>query len=325
MKPHAIVRLALLLPGLLSGQTPADRPPIIDMHLHAYAPGGALGGPREASLAPTAAEGFLDAVLLELRRHNVVLALTSGAERDVAWWHDAAPGVIVGGALFPCPGGVISAKRTPCSESGTAWPDSALLRAKHRDGRLGFLGEVLGVYAGIAPADPRFDAYYALARELDIPVAIHTGAGPERRGPECHCPDWNGALGNPALLRPILQRYAGLRVLLMHAGGPGFLDETIALMREYPTVYVDLAAIILAWPAERLHAWIGAIVDAGFGDRLLFGSDSVFSLSPSLAVLNAIPFLSPMQRRAILYDNAARFLRLPPEVIARHHQSGGPQ
>jgi predicted TIM-barrel fold metal-dependent hydrolase len=31
------------------------------------------------------------------------------------------------------------------------------------------------------------------------------------------------------------------------------------------------------------------------------------------------PFLSEMQKRDILYDNAARFLRLRDEEIARHH------
>ena len=32
-------------------------------------------------------------------------------------------------------------------------------------------------------------------------------------------------------------------------------------------------------------------------------------------------YLSRSQKRAILYDNAARFLRLSPEEIAAHHES----
>jgi predicted TIM-barrel fold metal-dependent hydrolase len=33
------------------------------------------------------------------------------------------------------------------------------------------------------------------------------------------------------------------------------------------------------------------------------------------------PFLTAEQRRAIFYNNAARFLRLSPEEVARHHGS----
>jgi hypothetical protein len=36
--------------------------------------------------------------------------------------------------------------------------------------------------------------------------------------------------------------------------------------------------------------------------------------------MGTIDFPSEAQRRAILYDNAARFLRLSPEEVARHHQ-----
>jgi hypothetical protein len=40
------------------------------------------------------------------------------------------------------------------------------------------LGEVLLQYAGISPADPRFEPYWDLAEQKDIPVGIHIGPGP---------------------------------------------------------------------------------------------------------------------------------------------------
>lgn len=43
------------------------------------------------------------------------------------------------------------------------------------------------------------------------------------------------------------------------------------------------------------------------------------STAPILRRLEQITWLTPTQRRAILYDNAARFLRLDPQTIARHH------
>ena len=33
-------------------------------------------------------------------------------------------------------------------------------------------------YDGVAHDDPRIEPYYALAEELDVPVAIHVGPGP---------------------------------------------------------------------------------------------------------------------------------------------------
>jgi predicted TIM-barrel fold metal-dependent hydrolase len=39
-----------------------------------------------------------------------------------------------------------------------------------------------------------------------------------------------------------------------------------------------------------------------------------------LIVLQARGSARPAQKRAILYDNAARFLRLTPDEISRHHR-----
>jgi uncharacterized protein len=39
----------------------------------------------------------------------------------------------------------------------------------------------------------------------------------------------------------------------------------------------------------------------------------------AVAVIEEAPFLSDEQKRDILYNNAARFLRLTEEEIARHH------
>lgn len=39
----------------------------------------------------------------------------------------------------------------------------------------------------------------------------------------------------------------------------------------------------------------------------------------SIAILEQAPFLSEEQKRDILYNNAARFLHLSEEDIARHH------
>jgi hypothetical protein len=42
----------------------------------------------------------------------------------------------------------------------------------------------------------------------------------------------------------------------------------------------------------------------------------------SIAVINEAPFLTAAQKRDILYDNAARFLRLSSDEMARHRAGG---
>jgi uncharacterized protein len=54
----------------------------------------------------------------------------------------------------------------------------------------------------------------------------------------------------------------------------------------------------------------------------MFGSDQMnwpTAIEYGLETIETAAFLTPKEKRAILYDNAARFLRLSPEQIARHH------
>lgn len=128
-------------------------------------------------------------------------------------------------------------------------------------------------------------------------------------------------MGNPALLRPVLERHPGLRILLQHVGPPGpltFDEETRALLTDYRTVYFDMSIINSTLSPEAHELELKRLIDAGFGDRILFGSDTR-PAAPILRRLESIEWLTPGQRRAILYDNAARFLRLDPQTIARHH------
>ena len=60
---------------------------------------------------------------------------------------------------------------------------------------------------------------------------------------------------------------------------------------------------------------------AGFGKRVMFGSDQMVwpeTIERVIAKIEAAPFLDERQRLDILYDNAARFLRLGDNEIERH-------
>jgi predicted TIM-barrel fold metal-dependent hydrolase len=155
------------------------------------------------------------------------------------------------------------------------------------------------------------EPYWALAEELDIPVGLHTGLAPPGTPYQC-CPKFRNSLGNPALLEEVLIRHPKLRVYLMHAGYP-YLQETIAIMHMYPQVHADLAAIDWLRPREEFHEYLRALVRAGFGKRLMFGSDQMIwpeGIGMAIEGIESARFLTEDQKRDIFYNNAVRFLRL---------------
>jgi uncharacterized protein len=94
--------------------------------------------------------------------------------------------------------------------------------------------------------------------------------------------------------------------------------EIAALLKENPTVYFDMSILNSVVPAEQHESELKRLINAGFGHRIMFGSDTR-SAAPILRRLESIAWLTEKPRRAILYDNAARFLRLDAQTIALHH------
>ncbi|MFH1572512.1 MAG: amidohydrolase family protein [Acidobacteriota bacterium] len=156
------------------------------------------------------------------------------------------------------------------------------------------------------------EPYYALAEETDIPVGIHTGLGPPGTPYDPCCPNFRVTLGNPILFEEVLIRHARLRIYLMHGGWP-YLQETKAILSVYPQVYVDLATINWIIPREEFHGYLRELVHAGFGKRLLFGSDQMVwpeAIGMAVEGIESAAFLTEEEKRDIFYNNAVRFLRL---------------
>ena len=126
-------------------------------------------------------------------------------------------------------------------------------------------------------------------------------------------------------MEEVLVAHPDLRVYIGHAGFP-MLDDMLALMYAHPQVYVGTGVIIFTQTPESFYRYIKAIFDAGFGKRVMFGSDQMVwpeTVERGIQVIKNAPFLSEEQKRDVLFNNAARFLRLPDEEIARMHAAGG--
>lgn len=279
-------------------------PAVIDVHRHAAWP------------QSNGEQVKLDQ-LETMRREGVGLAVVSVTSKaDVARWQDA-PAIV--GVKVPCPRN-LTEPRYRCFPEDEGWPDLRWLEGEIKAGRVRALHELGPNYYGISAANPRLDPYWRLAATYDIPVGVHTQRGPAPQGkystrsePGC-CPDYDPQMGNPALLRPVLEKYPGLRIWIQHVGsgrgdhGP-FWDETLALLNDYPNVHLDLSITNGAMPVEQYEAALRRLIDAGFGDRIMFGSDNL-PVEPILERLRGFAWISDSQREAILRGNASRFFRL---------------
>jgi predicted TIM-barrel fold metal-dependent hydrolase len=306
------------------GQTPAvPKPPIIDVHLHAF-PADWFGKPGftfcagdkekvfpgidpqtrgtsdqlescpEPLVAPLTDEEVMRQSLAALEQYNVC-AVASGPPEHVKKWKATSPQRVIPGLFFSLTSGVS--------------PDA--MRAGFRKVGFSVLGEVVIQYEGISPSDQAFEPYLALAEELDVPVGIHMGLGPPGAA-YSGAPAYRASLSNPLLLEEALIRHPKLRVYLMHAGWP-MLDEVINLLCSHPQVYADVAVIDWYLPRKEFHYYLRRLVEAGFGKRLMFGSDQMIwpqAIGIAIESIELADFLTAEQKRDIFYNNAARFLWL---------------
>lgn len=287
-----------------------ERLPIIDMHLHsheAWIPTSTDSSwiPLYLSM-PDTDESLLRETMAALEKFNIVKAVTSGNRETVVRWR------------------AFDAERIiPALKLNDLPQDSAFLdelRSQVLDGEVSVLGELQPQYLGYGPDDKRFEPYFALAEELDVPMGIHMGLGPEGGVVAC-CPNYRIRAGDPLLLEDALARHPNLRIYVMHAGWP-MIDNMVALLHSYPQVYVDLGVINWYIPRAEFHTYLRRLVEAGFDDRIMFGSDQMNwpgAIELAIEGVESAKFLSKEQKRNIFYNNAADFLQLSKEEIKLHH------
>jgi predicted TIM-barrel fold metal-dependent hydrolase len=261
------------------------------------APFGWVQGECTPKLYPSAKGEYIKDVAAEMKRLNVT-AVVFGDPKSVQKWKDAAPGRVIPGTDFS---GATPGTRVPLEE----------LRKDFTSDGFKVMGEIGLQYEGLSPSDPSVDQYFALAEELDIPVAIHMGTGGSGRA-NIGMPKFRGSKGDPLLLEDLLARHPKLRVQVMHAGYP-MIDNMLTLLQANSHVYVDVAGLIWSYPIKEVNRYIERLVDAGFEDRVMFGTDQLLwpnLMGYSISIIQNADYLTPEQKRDILYNNAARFLRL---------------
>jgi predicted TIM-barrel fold metal-dependent hydrolase len=314
---------AVITNPALAQNMAGDPPPVIDVHVHAGdfsanapmcpnaaqflasdpadGPEAQFGWSKEActpALYPAAKGQYRAEVLAEMKRLNVT-AVVFGEVDQVKAWAAAAPDRVIPGTAF----------------TSVTSPDQAeqLKRMEVAFTKDGFkvMGEIGLQYEGISPSDMRAEPYFALAEKLDIPVAIHMGTGGSGRA-NVGRSSFRGSMGNPLLLEDLLARHPKLRVQVMHAGYP-MAENMLTLLQASSHVYVDIAGLIWSYPRKEVNRYIQRLVEGGFGDRIMYGTDQLAwpgLMAYSIGLIQNADYLTPEQKRDILYNNAARFLRI---------------
>ncbi len=293
---------ALLLSRLIHEPIFAqERQPIIDMHLHADLPPHDVpaGAPALCRPEPCLGQGAatsgpaetLQKTLEAMERYNIVKGFVSGLDLDnVRKWVAKDSERFIAAPFILKPG----------------QHNLQHLRQEYEAGRLEGLGEIATQLSGVAPNHAALEPYFALAEELDVPVLIHTaGIGP-------YLPTFRSRAGNPLLLEDVLVRHPNLRLYVENAGYP-FRAEMIAMMTQYPQLHADVSTITWVIPRSAFYDHLEGLIRAGLGKRLMFGSDQMRwpqKIGEGIEAIRQAPFLTAEQKRDILFNNAARFLRL---------------
>ena len=271
--------------------------PIIDVHLHAYnlwkTQPDTAWYPSQFN-RPANSEKLMQQSFDMMNKYHIVKAIISGDIETIKKWQANDSGRLL-------PGYETWEPFTP--------EHIARLRQKIKSGEVKVLAEIVTQYDGISASDSALEPLYALAEENDIPVGIHMGPGPSGIAFNMK---YRSRLSSPLLLEEALVRHPKLRVYVMHAGWP-MLDDMVAMLYAYPNLYVDIAVIDWYIPKAEFYSYLRRLVDAGFSNRIMFGSDQMQwpqSIGVAVETIQSASFLTKQQKRDIFYNNAVRFFKL---------------
>lgn len=278
---------------------------IIDMHIHSYTESD-FGGREPATdhygnKGAVNAAAHLSATFAAFKKFNIVKAVVSGNPESVESWAAKDNGqIVIKGILMFAPG-----------DYGI---DSIKFEQMIKDKKIEVFGEVAPYYSGTTLSDAAWQPYLRICEKYDIPVGVHTGGG-DPGGTYSWSPKARLRLADPYLIEDVLVRYPKLRIYMMHAGGEDWPEHAIRLMAYYPQLYIDLAVMLWVEPNTQryIKGLLKNIKEAGYLNRVMFGSDQMIwpdAIERSIRFLNGLSFLTKKNKEDILYNNAARFLKM---------------
>jgi predicted TIM-barrel fold metal-dependent hydrolase len=153
------------------------------------------------------------------------------------------------------------------------------------------------------PRDPSLDAVWGQLAEAGVPVVVHCGGGPVP-----------GPFTGPGPFGEVLARHPVLVAVIAHMGMPEYA-EFVELAERFDRVHLDTTMAFTDFTEARMPFPPGLrprLLD--LADRIVLGSDfpnTPYPYSHQLDVLVGLG-LGDDWLRAVLHDNGARLVQLPP-------------
>lgn len=155
---------------------------------------------------------------------------------------------------------------------------------------LGFVAIKLHPYLeSTKPQDRHAVKVYETARELNVPVVVHTGMGVP--------------LALPSQMIPVAQRYPDLKFVLAHSGSTFYFDEALLAAQMCDNIYLELSTCY----TFQVAAAMGKIGSS----KLMFGSDGPLNVGVEIAsVTEPLLRLSETDQERILSGTAIEVYKL---------------
>ena len=160
---------------------------------------------------------------------------------------------------------------------------------------------------GFYPNEPVVEPLWEKARELEIPVMVHSGPT---------FPQLKMKYSQPIYLEDILTRYPGLNIIIAHCGGVLWAEEVIGLRQFRDNVYADISGWQGMAHVDKEYAMQRLVhVYYNLRSKCLFGSDwPAFNFQIShkdwVNLINHMENVETKLKRKLLGENAEKLLKL---------------
>jgi aminocarboxymuconate-semialdehyde decarboxylase len=182
------------------------------------------------------------------------------------------------------------------------------------------------------PSTPKYDAFWAKAEELEVPVFMHPGGAENivRDGAWSGKGDLGNVIGNPLettfflshlIFDGTLDRFPRLQIGAAHGGGyvPSYLGRSDVACQyrknaacansRTPGEYFRSQIIVdsMVFSAEGLRHLANEVG----ASQIVYGSDMPYDWPDTIDLIATAPSLKDAEKLAILGGNLARLLRIP--------------
>ncbi len=156
--------------------------------------------------------------------------------------------------------------------------------------------KLMPTYMYFYPADPRLYPLYDLAQDLGLPCTFHTGLS--------RISKTRLKYGDPLLLDDVACDFPNLPILLAHSGRGVWYAEAAMMATLHENIFLEISGL----PPRNLPTYFPRL--ERIADKMVFGSDwpGLVSIADNVEAVREV--FSPEAARIVLWENAARLLRL---------------